>query len=145
MKTAIRIYEKVSFLVFSALFFLVAGCASDRSIRIGDTAARAIAKDRTIPGKFVSGACEPYALALRARFSAAGIWSEVVGYDWQNVPRRGQPASGGHAAVLYLDGGRLYVQDNQHWLPTWVSGSADEAIAQFSGPDTFVRHVHKVP
>lgn len=114
-------------------------CAGE--IRIGDTPARRIAKDRTIPGKGVPGECLTYAKALHAKFQAAGVPSKVVtfGYATTGLTRTDAKGARAHAVVVYDDNGRTYVADNQTWLPTWVAnGPALEVAQRFAGLDAYV-------
>lgn len=123
-------------------------------IRIGDTRARRIAKDATIPGKYRDGDCLQYARALHARFRAAGIRSKVVSFNYETlpvpqplfgdvpaVPARDERGgfSGAHAVVVYEDMGRTYVMDNESWQPKWIHDSSPAAAAErFSGMHTLV-------
>jgi len=123
-------------------------------IRIGETPAAHIAKDASIPGKGKSGQCLPFAVALQKKFQAAGIASRVIvyGYEGGGVPAvttdgeiMAQPAGGGaargsHAVVVYDDGGRTYVMDNQSWTPQWIRNAAPVQMAQqFSGINCSVK------
>lgn len=116
-------------------------CTTARAldIRIGNTPARAIAKDMSIPGKGVDGQCLPFALALHERFQAAGIASKVIVYRYNALSTFASEGihkteAGAHAVVAYDDRGRVYVMDNQSWLPTWVkAGTIKELAEQFSG------------
>lgn len=126
-------------LILCALL-LASGCASSRvgQIRIGDTPARRIAKDLSVPGKGVNGQCLPYARALHQRFQAAGIPSRVITYNYESLvtPRKLEGLTGAHAVVAYEDDGRTYMIDNQSWLPVWVRDASPDALArQFSGQD----------
>jgi hypothetical protein len=116
--------------------------AGGGKIRIGDTPARRIAKDRSLPGKGVEGQCLPFAVALHQKFKAAGIPSKVITYGYQSLKTpisSRQPTNGAHAVVAYNDEGRTYVMDNQSWAPTWVhDGSAVAMTQQFSGMDYHV-------
>jgi hypothetical protein len=124
------------------------------AIRIGDTPARRIAKETTLQGKFVEGQCLPFALALHARFLAAGIPSKVISYNYLTLPapreifgehraiapinERGG-ITGAHAVVAYEDEGRTYVMDNQSWQPKWIHDDSPDGMAQqFSGMDAIV-------
>ena len=79
-------------------------------IRIGDTPARRIAKDRTLPGKGVIGECLTFAKALHKKFQAAGIPSKIVTFSYDTINFRRDAAKGtpAHAVVVYDDGGRTY-------------------------------------
>jgi hypothetical protein len=132
------------------MFLLVSANVNSHAIdiRFGDTPAARIAKDVNLPGKEKTGQCLPFALALQKKFAAAGIASRVViyGYETGGVPAvttsgdiLSQPAGtgrmrGSHAVVVYDDGGRIYVMDNQSWTPQWVQRAGAVQIAQqFSG------------
>ena len=123
-------------------------------IRIGNTAASRIAKDTSIPGKGKPGECLPFARALQKKFQAAGIPARVVvyGYEQGGVPAvttsgdiYAQPTGtgadrGSHAVVVYEDGGRTYVMDNQSWTPQWVRNASPKEMAQqFSGINCSVK------
>ena len=100
-------------------------------IRIGNTQARAIAMDPSITGKYSIGKCLPFAKALDAKLRAAGIASRIVGYSYDSA---GSSQLRGHAVVVYNDGGRTYVMDNQSMSPVWVKDAAIHAeVGQFSG------------
>jgi hypothetical protein len=129
-------------------------------IRVGDTPARAIAKETTLRGKYMDGQCLPFALALHARFRAAGIPSKVITFRYQTLPvpraifgehRAFAPINerggitGAHAVVAYEDQGRMYVMDNQSWQPKWVHNDSPQGMArQFSGMDTLVARARVV-
>jgi hypothetical protein len=135
---------------------LLSGCASFRvgDIRVGDTPARRIAKETSLPGKNVDGQCLPFAVALHARFQAAGIPSKVISFNYETLPaareifgelRAIAPVNerggitGVHAVVAYEDQGRTYVMDNQSWQPKWIHDASAIGIAQqFGGMDTLV-------
>jgi hypothetical protein len=117
---------------------LIAGSVQAIDIRIGDTSAARIAKDAHLPGKGVPGQCLPFAAALHGKLQAAGIPSEVLVYGYEATPGPGMAVSAGkrgaHAVVLYQDGGRSYVMDNQSWAPQWLHEAAPLQMAQqFSG------------
>lgn len=118
------------------------------SLRIGPTPARRIAKDAHLPGKGVDGQCLPYARSLHRRLQTAGIPSKVIVFRYESMGRMpspfsnnasyglARPQSGAHAIVAYNDGGRMYVTDNQSWMPQWVRGdSAEELARQVGGMD----------
>jgi hypothetical protein len=123
-------------------------------IRIGDTPARRIAKETTLRGKYVEGQCLPFALALHARFRAAGIPSKVICFNYETLSRpceifgehRAFPSiydrgglTGVHAVVAYEDKGRTYLMDNQSWQPKWIHDDSPLGMArQFGGMDTLV-------
>ena len=118
-------------------------------IRIGDTTATRIAKDTTVPGKGVMGQCLPYAHALYARFCAAGINSKILIYRYHgfSAPATGgtRCAAGSHAVVAFEDRGRIYIADNQSWLPKWVQKASPATMAQqFSGRNLSVASAHVV-
>ncbi len=118
-------------------------------IRIGDTQASRIAKDFSIPGKGKPSQCLPFAMALQKKVEAAGIAARVVvyGYEAGGVPAMDAAGDvsaqqvlgtavgrGSHAVVMYDDGVRIYVMDNQSWTPQWVHHAAPVPMAQqFSG------------
>jgi len=138
-----------SMMLFSASAPIYAG-----GIRIGDTPARRIAKDSTVPGKNVEGQCLPFANALHAKFQAAGIPSQVVSFQYETLaaPREilGEQRAvapinerggltGAHAVVIYEDDGRIYVMDNQSWQPKWIhEASTIDMARQFAGMDIAV-------
>jgi len=128
------------------------GCGS---LRIGNTPARRIAKDMSLPGKGIDGQCLPFAQALHRRFRSAGIPSKVIVFRYESLGRMPslfsnnaayglpRPQSGAHAIVAYDDGGRIYVTDNQTWMPQWVhGGDADQLARQFSGMHHRVTGAH---
>jgi hypothetical protein len=146
---------KLAFIAAVSGLFLSA-CAPFHTggIRIGDTRARRIAKDATIPGKYRDGDCLQYARALHARFRDAGIRSKVVSFHYETLPVP-QPLfgdvpavpplderggfSGAHAVVVYEDMGRTYVMDNQSWQPKWIHEASPVGAAErFSGLHTLV-------
>lgn len=130
-------------------------------IRIGDTPAARIAKDTSIPGKGKPGACLPFAVALQKKLEAAGIPSRVIVYGYESggvpIPDAGGeiaaqpvlgegPGRGSHAVVVYDDGGRTYVMDNQSWTPQWVRNATPMHMAQqFSGINTSVKIARMLP
>jgi len=142
------------------LVFAGASCMAG-GFRIGDTPAARIAKDSSIPGKGKAGQCLPFATALQKKMEAAGIAARVVvyGYEAGGVPATDatgdvstQPAfgtaagRGSHAVVMYNDGGRTYVMDNQSWTPQWVHNAAPVQMAQqFSGIHCSVKMARVVP
>lgn len=139
-------------LLLAPLAFTACQTASTGGVRIGDTPARRIAKDRSIPGKGDPGKCLPYAMELKKRLSAAGVPAKVVTFSYNSTQRSaagpasatglsaGKASDGAHAVVVYDDGGRTYVADNQSWQPKWVpNGSAAELAQSFTGPDVYVR------
>lgn len=79
-------------------------------MRVGDTKAMTLAKDESLPGKFVAGKEQVYANALNLRFQGAGVVSWIVDID-------------GKAAVVFEDGGRLYVMDNRSWRARWIDAA----------------------
>jgi len=116
-------------------------------LRVGNTPARAIVRESSIKGKCVQGQCLPYALDLAKRLQAAGIPAQVIGYrygelmggarDWGQVS--------GHAVVVYQDGGRTYIMDNQSWTPRWVEHAPDKGMAlQYEGMNSQVVMTWKV-
>ncbi len=131
---------------------MLSACAPFRvgNVRVGDTPARKIAKDMSIPGKGTDGQCLPFALALHHKFQSAGIPSKVVVYDYESLKAPNTFAgtnhatpNGAHAVVVYNDDGRTYVMDNQSWLPTWVPGGSIVATAQqFSGMNFGILGAH---
>jgi len=124
-----------SLMLFPAIMPIHAG-----GIRIGDTPARRIAKDASIPGKHVAGQCLPFANALHTKFQAAGISSEVVSFQY-DAPRElsGGGFTGAHAVVIYQDDGRIYVMDNQSCQPKWIhEASTIDMARQFAGKDLVV-------
>ena len=142
MKTQLKLLA-----IAPALFLSACAPFQANHVRIGDTPARRIAKDPTLPGKGVQGECLPYAVALHRKLEQAGIPSRVVTFGYttgrpQNVPatRHGlTPAVAAHAAVVYDDGGRTYMTDNQSWLPTWIGNGSLTAMAQtYAGPGVYV-------
>lgn len=129
---------KAALLLLAAL---LAGCAPFRvgDIRIGNTPARKIAKDMSIPGKGVDGQCLPYAIALHRKFQAAGIRSKVLVFSYESLAADPRNKGGAHAIVSYDDDGRTYLMDNQSWLPTWVHNDNALGLAQqFAGMDNNV-------
>lgn len=123
-------------------------CAVD--IRIGDTLAKRIAKDMTVSGKGVIGQCLPYAQALHARFCSVGIRSKILIFNYQNLSspatNGARCAAGAHAVVAFEDGGRIYIADNQSWLPVWIQEAAPASMAQqFSGKDLRVVSARVMP
>jgi len=122
-----------------ALLFTASPCKAFElwGLRVGDTPARAIARQNAVKGKNVQGQCLPYALNLVEKLRAAGISAHVLGYcygettggarDWGNMR--------GHAVVVYQDGGRTYLMDNQSWMPRWVEQANDNhhLAVQFEG------------
>ena len=129
-------------LILVSTGFLVA-CASSRvgDFRIGNTPAAQIAKNPALPGKYETGQCLPYALALNKSFRAAGIPSKVIGFKYENVTNGERlGGAGAHAVVVYNDKGRIYVMDNQSTSPTWVAqGSSAAMMEQFGGMDLSIR------
>ena len=138
-------------LATAAAFALGTASAEAGGLRIGSTPARKIAKDLSIPGKGVDGQCLPYALALHKRFRAAGIESKVIVYRYEALNTAAgafsgsasfggsRSQTGAHAAVAYNDGGRIYLIDNQSWMPKWVGNDSNKGWAQqFSGMDVNV-------
>ena len=77
---------------------------------MGDTKAMTLAKDETLPGKYVAGKEQVYANALNLKFQGAGVASWIVDIN-------------GNAAVVFEDGGRLYVMDNRSWRPRWIDAA----------------------
>ena len=145
MKTAIA----AIFITIALVVFTGAPCRAG-DIRIGDTRAERIAKDTSIPGKGKGGQCLPFAMALQKKFAVAGIHSHIViyGYEAGAVPTEDAPlpvlgtagTRGAHAVVVYDDGGRTYVMDNQSWVPQWVRTAAPIQMAQqFSGINCSVK------
>jgi len=131
---------KTSFLLFPlvSLFFASAPAQAFEfaGLRIGDTPARAIAREHAVKGKNVQGQCLPYALDLVKKLRAAGVPAQVIGYSYGDTfaGSRDWGTFRGHAVVMYEDGGRTYVMDNQSWTPSWVSKAADKRMAtQFEG------------
>jgi hypothetical protein len=133
-------------------------CASAPSgmaeIRIGDTIARQIAKETTLRGKNVDGQCLPFAVALHARFKAAGIPSKIITFNYETlstphdifgehraivpISERGG-ITGAHAVVAYEDMGRTYIMDNECWQPKWIHNDSPLGMArQFGGMNILV-------
>lgn len=137
--------------LIAAAGLALAACSSTQTagIRVGDTPARRIAKDTSLPGKGVQGQCLPFAEALHRKFQAAGIPSKVITYryDSLNAPAHArQPMSGTHAVVAYNDQGRTYIMDNQSWMPKWVGNASAVGMAQqFSGMDIHVASAQEKP
>lgn len=147
--------------VIIAAFIALAGIPCQAGgIRIGDTPAARIAKDASLPGKGKLGECLPFARALQKKFEAAGIPSRIVvyGYEQGGVPAIStegdmapQPsgvgaARGSHVAVVYEDGGRTYMMDNQSWTPHWVHNATPLQMAQqFSGIQCSVKMARVMP
>lgn len=122
--------------------FLALTPAAHADIRIGNTPARKIAKDMSIPGKGVDGQCLVFAQALHRKFQAAGIQSRIVTFGYESLGTIGgaftntRNQGGAHAVVAYNDGGRIYLMDNQSWMPTWVKAADAAGLAQqFAGMD----------
>lgn len=141
----------LSLLLAAAALTLGSTNAQAGGLRIGNTPARKIAKDTSIPGKGVDGQCLPYALALHKRFQAAGIESKVIVYRYEALNTasgafngsaaysNSRSQGGAHAAVAYNDDGRIYLIDNQSWMPKWVANDSNKGWAQqFSGMDVNV-------
>src|ERR1700679_2423132 len=134
----IVIMKKINILPFIAASIMLLSASTPIyacGIRIGDSAARRIAKDAAVPGKNVEGQCLPFANALHAKFQAAGIPSQVVSFQYETLAapreiigeqRAAAPINerggltGAHAVVIYEDEGRTYVMDNQSWQPKWI-------------------------
>lgn len=57
------------------------------TLRMGNTPARRIAKDMSLPGQGVDGQCLPFARALHARFRSAGIPSKVIVFRYESLGR----------------------------------------------------------
>jgi len=156
MKSIIFNTAVIATLLFSGM---TSGYAAN--IRIGETLASRIAKDVSIPGKGKAGQCLPFAVALQKKLAAAGIPAQVVvyGYEAGGVPVQdvsgeltAQPvlsergSRGSHAVVVYDDGGRTYVMDNQAWVPQWVhNASAMQMAQQFSGIHSSVKMARVLP
>ena len=122
--------------------FLALSPTAHAEIRIGSTPARKIAKDMNIPGKGVDGQCLLFAQALHKKFRAAGIASKIVTFSYESLGTIGgaftntRNQGGAHAVVAYNDGGRIYLMDNQSWMPTWVKDTDATGLAQqFAGMD----------
>jgi hypothetical protein len=122
--------------------------AAHAEIRIGSTPARKIAKDMSIPGKGVDGQCLQFAQALHKKLQAAGIQSKVITFSYDSLGTIGgaftntRNQGGAHAMVAYNDGGRVYLMDNQSWMPTWVKDTGAAGLAQqFAGMDIKVTSV----
>jgi len=131
----------LSFATFSAHGFEFCG------LRVGDTPARAIARDTTLKGKNVQNQCLPFAVDLSKKLRAAGISAQVVGYRYGGMTAgaRDYGQVRGHAVVVYEDGGRSYVMDNQSWVPRWVEKSSENQTAiQFEGMDSKIVSAWKV-
>lgn len=155
-----NIIEKTATSVAAMLLLTGMACQAG-SIRIGDTPAARIAKDTHIPGKGKAGQCLPFAQALHHKLEAAGIPSRVVVYGYESggvpVPGAGGEIAvspilgdgagrGSHAVVIYDDGGRTYVMDNQSWTPQWVRDATPIHMAQqFSGINTSVKMARVLP
>jgi len=107
-----------------------------------------------LQGKYAEGQCLPFALALHARFRAAGIPSKVITFRYETLSRpreifgafrafapineRGG-ITGSHAVVAYEDEGRTYIMDNQSWQPKWIHSDSPYGMArQFSGMNALV-------
>jgi hypothetical protein len=104
------------------------------ALRVGNTTARSIAMDPTVPGKGKVGQCLLFALALNKKLQAAGVFSKVIGYHYANLGDARAPLAGGHAVVSYIDQGRAYIMDNQSSTPVWIkSGSASAMVGQLEG------------
>src|SRR5262245_9301230 len=81
------------------------------SLRIGNTPARRIAKDTSLPGKGRQDQCLVFARALHQRFQAAGIPSRVIAFRYESLGRTppvfsqvsyfglSRPQHGAHAIV----------------------------------------------
>jgi hypothetical protein len=108
------------------------------SLRLGNTPARSIALSPSLPGKSAYGECKAFALALDLKFKQANISSQVVGFEYEALGRRSELR--GHAVVIFEDGGRTYVMDNQMSSPVWIknSGSLAEKVAQITDLNTTV-------
>jgi hypothetical protein len=107
-----------------------------RGIRVGDTPASRIAKQRDIVGKGQHGQCLAFAVELNQRLRAAGIKSQVIGYHYQDLSPGGRNGGAilGHAVVVYEDRGRTYVMDNQSWAPRWINPApVGTMLGQFGG------------
>lgn len=155
-----NIIEKTATSAAAVLLLTGMACHAG-SIRIGDTPAARIAKDTHIPGKGKAGQCLPFAQALHQKLEAAGIPSRVVVYGYESggvpVPGAGGEIAvspilgdgagrGAHAVVIYDDGGRTYVMDNQSWTPQWVRNATPMQMAQqFSGINTSVKMARVLP
>jgi hypothetical protein len=149
LRSGMKNITSISLLIATAAALTIGSTTAEAGgLRIGSTPARKIAKDLSIPGKGVDGQCLPYALALHKRFQAAGIASKVIVYRYEayntapgtfsGSAAYGSSATkgGAHAAVAYNDGGRIYLIDNQSWMPKWVSNDSTKGWAQqFSGMD----------
>ncbi len=91
----------------------------------------AIARDRSIAGKRISGACLPFAQDLYSRLTKAGGEAHLVVFNWRS------PAgiTGTHAIVVYRDKeGRYWAMDNLQTAPLWLAGSTPAAWASFFAP-----------
>lgn len=102
---------------------LVAGWAGDDS--------SSIARDHGIAGKWVSGACLPFAQELYSRLTAAGGEAHLVVFNWRSPSGE----TGAHAIVVYRDKeGRYWAMDNLQASPLWLAGSTPSAWAAFFVP-----------
>jgi hypothetical protein len=101
---------------------------SVRSFAADDSLAIATARD--IPGKYVSGACAPFAENLYQRILSAGGEAHLVVFDWQCGS-----GTGTHAFVVYRDQqGRYWGMDNLQSHPIWLTGSTPKDWAEFFAP-----------
>lgn len=90
-----------------------------------------IARDNSITGKWVNGACLPYARNLYTRFNQAGGEAHFIVFDWRTHNGR----RGTHAIVVFLDGkGRYWGMDNLKKSPVCLGrvNSPEEWAAGFA-------------
>lgn len=132
--------------------FLIAICSFALSVhstvaelRLSYGEASKIALATDLPGKRMPGQCLPFARALAERLRAAGFQANAVTFTFQSAPGSHQNEGtisedySCHAAVIYNDGGRTYVMDNQRGAPLWVhQGSVTNMLQRFAGPDIAV-------
>lgn len=103
---------------------------SAMSLQAGDDSF-SIARDKSIAGKRITGACLPFAQDLYSRLTQAGGEAHLVVFDW----RAPGGQTGTHAIVVYRDKeGRYWAMDNLQAAPLWLAGSSPASWAAFFAP-----------
>lgn len=95
-----------------------------------------VAMAADVRGKFVEGACWPFAQELYNRLTRARIETHLVVYRWSDDWGR----SGAHAVIFYRDAERrLWAIDNLRRQPLWVKGQSAQEWCSFFAPGQTVK------